>query len=204
SLESLLTNALSRLVRHRVMRRQVGIRIRIPLPDIDTVWNPSEPISETSQHTIQPKAKFWCQDFSCVSRTDRGQRIGEDNSSLEEVHGAVKLQRTWGIQRRVKAGSRESGPREKTLIAQIVEGQNNPSTLCVAPLSFDRLEVDGAECRLPVVKMENIGLPAVLFLEKCHPLENRTTEICKSIEIIRVVDPLLLIESHAIEEGIMA
>jgi hypothetical protein len=74
--------------------------------------------------------------------------------------------------------------------------------LDIQPILRNGIEIDRTERCLPIMEMEDVGIPSTHSLIG-HHFDRRLAEKRKPIEIVGIVDTAILIEPWPIKEGIV-
>ena len=146
---------------HGVRRRQKRVLRRIPHRRVDPVQDPAEPslARPASQRRFQPEAVFRGEDLPGIGRTDRVDHVGGHDPALEEIQAVIIFQTGVVEVLPAQSGTRQLLFRKDPLIADIVNGQHGAAVPERFPPGIQAaLQIDAAQCRVPVVGMENIGI----------------------------------------------
>jgi len=90
---------------------------------------------------------------------------------------------------------------KKTLIPHIMQRQYGAHPLDILPILRNGIEIDRTERCLPIMEMEDVGIPSAHSFEIGHHFDRRSAEKRKPIEIVGIVDTAILIEPWPIKEG---
>ena len=139
-----------------------------------------------------------------IGRADGRKEVCEQQSAFEQIDGAVKLEALWREEPATQAGFREARAGKQSLIAKVVEGKEGADSLQAWTLRVERAHVHDAECRLPLMRVQDVGRPARRLVAPCQQFDDGPTEEREPFQVVRIVRSRFLIETLPSKVGIVA
>src|SRR5260370_13552101 len=136
---------------------------RAPNAIISDVDDADQLVAAPRQQSLQPAAKVGRLDLPRVGRTDRGESAGADETALEKVDFAVKLQPLHVKQPLRQAEQRQVEVPEQALVSKVVYREHGTDAFVLAAQLAARMprvelaEIDRSQARLPVVEAQHVG-----------------------------------------------
>ena len=129
-----------------------------------------------TQYALKPKTEFWREDFSRIGGTDRRHIVSEYNSAFEHIHRCIVFKAQRSKQRCGQTSFFELISREQALIPEIVDSQHGAHSLYIPPISIYGIQIDRAQSCLPIMQMEDMGIPSACGSEMGDHLNRRAAE----------------------------
>jgi hypothetical protein len=166
-----------------VGRLEVRVRARIPDVQVNAVDYADQPVRARGQEALEPHAARRCADLARVGRADRADHVGVEEPGLQEADAAVVLDAVGRERRRRQAQRAEQADRELALEGQVVHGHDRGR-----PVAVGKGEVGRCEASLPVVRVDDVGLPG---LQPTEPdLARGPGERGEALGVVRPVAPV--------------
>ena len=127
---------------------------------VDAVDNAVELPADGVHHALQPLGVCRVVELGGVGGADGGDGVRHEHGTLHQIHVAVHAEGTVVVPAAVKTEQLiHRVLAVASLIFDVVDGEYRADAPHLRPTGADVLEVDGHQCRLPVVAVENVGDP---------------------------------------------
>src|SRR6266404_859066 len=172
----------------------MGVVAGVPFVVIDTVQNSDEGVAARAENVIEVAAELFGGDFPGVTRTDGGDAVGEDNSALETIEERIELEAVQieiipgQIGKFVLPGGKVS------LESEVVDGQTGSGRADPAFREFLMQDQDGNQCGLPIVDMNDFGLPRQISGEVDGALREKN----EALGVVGIIDAIFGVKRGAI------
>jgi len=174
----------------RVARGDERVHRRIPGCIVHAVEDAEEVRGAVAEHAVEPGPEFLSLDLAGVRLAHRTEDVGEVQAALEQVHLSPELQPPRREHRRGQPRERKLLGREESLVGEVVDREERGRAPALGG------EDDRDERGLPVVAVDDVGLPAL----RADPLQQRAGEERETGEVVVVVMARFPIEPRAIEQ----
>ena len=175
------------------------VRAWTPFTVVDAVEDAEQPLLTRAQQRVESHAESLGLDLACVSRADGRDRVGVDQSGLEEVDSA-------GVQvvlvEKVGPGSEpefvDDRGIENSLVADVVDRQQVSAGVEQAVPLVSRARLERQEAGVPIVGVEYVGAP----LQTLARVQHRTRKEREAPVLVAVVgiDPVAVVQRGAVDE----
>ena len=187
-----------------VVLEDLGVGLRVERIHVDAVQDAVQLVAVHAQHGIQTVAVVFGLDLVCVGGGDRRHRSGGHDRGLHQVDVAIHRHEARAEVRVVDAEHiLEDLAAVAALILDVVDGEHGLDVLIERTGGEHQVVVDRHERALPVVAVDDVGLPLQIGQHLEHGLGEVGEALCVVIlavdlaagEVILVVDE---VEGHAI------
>src|SRR5262249_40656660 len=119
----------------------------------------------------------------CIGRADRGREVGKDNAAFEKIQVSVELELPMVKEPPGESGQMHVPMPKHALIGKIVNSEEGSSERKTSTLPVQLLEVNRYQSALPVIDVEDVGLP----LHSSQALQDGPTKENETLAVIRIV-----------------
>jgi len=170
---------------------------RIPHPSIDAIDDSREGFGPFPQEAVETIALLGSLNFPRVSRTDRGQRVGEYQAGFQQAQLPVKLQLSVIEVPPVQPSNRHIPTGKTTLIGQIVDREHRGDSRIPERMAVFNVQQRGNQAGLPVVAVKDIDV----HVEEPGHFERCSGQQHEPLAVVRVVASALAIQPRPVEES---
>ena len=176
--------------------------LRVIYIGVDAVQNAVELILTLAQNRVKPVAEPGVEYLLCVGRADGRHGVGAFDSALHQVEVAAEVELTLVLLTQTEHVA-ENLLAVNALILDVMDGENIFYVLVALAVCVHRRIIDWDESRLPVIRMNNVGLEVDIrdYFEHGAGEERKALRVvivavdAVALEIILVVDE---VEDYAV------
>ena len=172
----------------------------VPLDVIDTV---DDPVDGTvpAKKTVQTETVFRRLDLARVTFAYCAHGIGERDSTLHQIEPSEKLQLRRIEQPAVQPEQGHYFRSENSLVAEIVDGEQHLDAAERGIIGEMLADVDGRECRLPIVDVNDLRTEEVARHSDCgHRQNGEANVVVRVIRAAGSVDAFPIKQRRAVDK----
>ena len=181
------------------MRGHIWIRRRIPGLGVDPVEDPDIPVAARGKDAFHAGSELGSLSLTRVGRTYRRQVVALGQARLEKAEAAVELPRVNREHAPGKTERRHDLRAEQSLIGQVVDCEHDACATKPRIAAGIRPDQRGRQASLPVVRVNDVGRPAVLHV-LFGEVQRRSRKQPEALGVVAEVTAGVAVVAVAVEE----